>query len=117
MKAQAAIATGSDWRKALEDATAQLPMLSDGTTVDLTLLFASDDYGAALPELIAAVRKKTGGGALIGCTASARLGNSASSRLRNIALKIASTLCSAPGGFSPTFVRNRSSRPTSYIVG
>src|SRR4029078_8921361 len=41
----------------------------------------------------------------------------ASSRLRNMALKIVSTLCSAPGGFSPTLVRSRSSRPTSYIVG
>ena len=32
-------------------------------------------------------------------------------------LKIVSTPCSAPAGFSPTFVRSRSSRPTSYIVG
>jgi len=74
MKAQAAIATGSDWHSALEEAASQIPMLNDGTAIDLTLLFASDDYGPQLPDLVSAVRAKTGGGMLIGCTGQGIIG-------------------------------------------
>ncbi len=76
MRAQAAIATGETWQDALEALTPQLSMLRDGTSIDLTLLFASADYADAYPALLAAVRKLTGPGVLIGCSGQGIIGPS-----------------------------------------
>jgi small ligand-binding sensory domain FIST len=74
MKAQAAIATGQNWREALDQAVPQLSMLADGTKIDITLLFASDAYAADFPALLAEVRRLTGGGVLLGCSGQGIIG-------------------------------------------
>jgi small ligand-binding sensory domain FIST len=74
MKAEAAIATGPDWRDALAQAAGQLPMLAGADPVDLTLLFASDAYAPEFDDLLTEVRLLTGGGALLGCSGQGIIG-------------------------------------------
>jgi small ligand-binding sensory domain FIST len=76
MKAQAAIAAGADWRAALDEATQQLPIISDGTPIDLTLLFASDEYGDDMSALLAEVRRRIPAGVLVGCSGTGVIGPS-----------------------------------------
>ena len=49
-------------------------MLSEGTRADLTMVFASDVYASDYPELIAEVRRRTGGGVVIGCSGQGIIG-------------------------------------------
>lgn len=49
-------------------------MLSDGTPIDLTLLFASDAYESEFPQILREVRKRTGNAALIGCCSQGIIG-------------------------------------------
>lgn len=74
MNAQAAIAASQNWREALDSVVRQVPMLSDGTRADLTMLFASDVYAPDYPELLAEVRRRTGGGIVIGCSGQGIIG-------------------------------------------
>ena len=96
MKAEAAIAVGgADWREALEDALAKLPMLAEApatvatepaqgaaaategeaaASIDLTLLFVSDAYGADFQSIVSEVRRRVPGGVLIGCSGQGIIG-------------------------------------------
>ncbi len=74
MRAEAAAAAAADWRSALDAVAERLPMLRDGTPVDLVLLFASDEYAASYPELLADVQGRTGARLLVGCSGQGVIG-------------------------------------------
>jgi small ligand-binding sensory domain FIST len=74
MKSQAAIGTGDNWRDAVASATSQLSMLTDGTQVDLAILFASPDYALEYADLVAEAYKATGATVLIGCSGQGVIG-------------------------------------------
>ncbi|MPZ50600.1 MAG: hypothetical protein GEU75_15100 [Dehalococcoidia bacterium] len=74
MKAEAAIASGADWRDALTEVVQQMPMLEEKGGVDLALLFAHSAYEADFPELVAEVKRATGAKTLIGCSGQGIIG-------------------------------------------
>jgi small ligand-binding sensory domain FIST len=74
MRAEAAIATGNNWRDVLAEIVAQLPMLEDKGGVDLTLLFAHSAFEADFPELVAEVKRLTHTSTLIGCSGQGIIG-------------------------------------------
>jgi small ligand-binding sensory domain FIST len=73
MKAQAALATGRDWRQGLEEACSRLTIVGS-EPIDLALLFATSEYEAEYPELLAEVRRRTGARVLIGCSGQGIIG-------------------------------------------
>jgi small ligand-binding sensory domain FIST len=74
MRAEAAIATGADWRSVLEEMQSQLSLPTSDETVHLALVFASDVYAEEYKELLAAVRWMTGAQTVIGCSGSGIIG-------------------------------------------
>ena len=74
MRAEAAIASGDDWRSVLESMQSKLTLPTSKETVDLVLLFASDAYAEEFNDLLAAVRWMTGAKTVIGCSGSGIIG-------------------------------------------
>lgn len=75
MRAAAAIAQHADWREALTDAVAQSALApGESAAIDLVILFASADYAAEFPELLATAGRLTGAGVLIGCSGQGVIG-------------------------------------------
>lgn len=75
MKAAAGIAQDHDWRGALSQALTQLAALgSNGSAIDLAVLFASPHYAPAYSDLLAAVREALGPRVLIGCSGQGVIG-------------------------------------------
>jgi small ligand-binding sensory domain FIST len=74
MRAEAGIGVNPDWRQALATATAQMTLPESGEGVDLALLFASQDYMAQYPDLLAEVRRLTGARCLAGCSGQGVIG-------------------------------------------
>lgn len=75
MRAAAGVATNPDWREALTEAVSRIPLLSDGGgRVDLALLFASAQYAAHFPELVARGKELTGASLLAGCSCQGVIG-------------------------------------------
>ena len=75
MKAGAAIARHPDLREALAELADRIPPLSGGEDeVHLALLFASSEYRAEFPELVARVRQLTGARLLVGCSGQGVIG-------------------------------------------
>lgn len=74
MKAEAAIATGTNAAEAVDALLAQLPMLGEGHEVDLAFFFASDAYTADLPSLLPVIKERTGARVLLGCSGQGLIG-------------------------------------------
>jgi small ligand-binding sensory domain FIST len=74
MKAEAAVASGTDWRTVLDEVLAGIPMLAEDAAPELALLFASDSYGDELPALIKEARRRTGARVLLGCSSQGVIG-------------------------------------------
>lgn len=74
MKAQAAIATGTNADEVVEDLLNQLPMLAEGIEVDLAFLFTSDAYLQELPSLLPQIKARTGARVLLGCSGQGQIG-------------------------------------------
>ena len=74
MKAEAAIATGDDWRQALDAVRAAMPLLGGDDGIDLALLFASADFAPDYADLAAEARRLTGARVLIGCSGQGVIG-------------------------------------------
>ena len=74
MRAEAAITQSQIVENALEDLVERLPMLADGTKVDLALLFASDWYEDEYPELMQGLRERVGDAIIIGCSGQGIIG-------------------------------------------
>jgi small ligand-binding sensory domain FIST len=74
MKAEAAVASGANWRPVLDEVLAGIPMLAEGLAPELALLFASDSYGDDLPDLIKEARRRTGARVLLGCSSQGVIG-------------------------------------------
>jgi len=74
MRAEAAITQSQIVENALEDLVERLPMLGDGTRVDLALLFASDWYEDEYAELMAGLKERLGDAIIIGCSGQGIIG-------------------------------------------
>jgi small ligand-binding sensory domain FIST len=74
MRAEAAITQSQIVENALEDLVERLPMLSDGTPVDLALLFASDWYEDEYGELMEGLKSRLGDAIIIGCSGQGVIG-------------------------------------------
>jgi small ligand-binding sensory domain FIST len=74
MKAEAAIATGTNAAEVIEALMAQLPMLDGPSEVDLAFLFTSDAYAADLPGVLPALKARTGAKIMLGCSGQGLIG-------------------------------------------
>ncbi len=74
MRAEAAIATGTDWQEVLLDLQRQLTMIGGGESVDLALLFASSSYALDYHDLIPEVQRVTGARIVVGCSGGGIIG-------------------------------------------
>ena len=74
MTAGAAVARHPDWREALADLIAQIPLLTGGDDVHLALLFASSAYREEFPDMVARAHQLTGARLLIGCSGQGVIG-------------------------------------------
>src|SRR6187551_757786 len=74
MRAEAAITQSQIVENALEDLVERLPMLSDGTHIDLALLFASDWYEDEYAELMEGLKSRLGDAIIIGCSGQGVIG-------------------------------------------
>ncbi len=74
MKAQAAIATGTNGAEVVDALMAQLPMLDGSSQVDLAFLFTSDAYAADLPTLLPDLKARTGARVILGCSGQGLIG-------------------------------------------
>jgi small ligand-binding sensory domain FIST len=74
MRAEAAITQSQIVENALEDLVERLPMLSDGTHIDLALLFASDWYEDEYDELMQGLKSRLGDAIILGCSGQGVIG-------------------------------------------
>lgn len=75
MKAEAAIATGTDAVEVIDLLIARLPILAGDDPIDLAFLFTSDAYVNDLPALLPEVKQRTGARVLIGCSGQGLIAN------------------------------------------
>jgi small ligand-binding sensory domain FIST len=74
MRAEAAVTQSQIVENALEDLYERLPMLNDGTKIDLALLFASDWYEDEYEELMEGLKQRLGDAIIIGCSGQGVIG-------------------------------------------
>jgi small ligand-binding sensory domain FIST len=74
MKAQAAIEIGTEALEVIDRLIDRLQMISQGETIELALLFASDAYRGDFPALMSRVKQGTGASVVLGCSGQGLIG-------------------------------------------
>lgn len=75
MRAQAAIARGEDWKRALAKGLRQIgPLIDEADGADLVFLFASTMYHEAFPKLVRRTYEATRARVLVGCSGQGVIG-------------------------------------------
>jgi small ligand-binding sensory domain FIST len=69
-----AIGQQPTWEEAIAEATARMPIVPNGETIDLAFLFASSAYAGQFHELVASARRATRPRLLIGCSSQGIIG-------------------------------------------
>jgi small ligand-binding sensory domain FIST len=69
-----AIGQQPTWQEAIAEATARMPIVPNGETIDLAFLFASSAYAGQFHELVASARRATRPRLLIGCSSQGVIG-------------------------------------------